>query len=131
MGTNGEKSPSRNDEAHAYALVTGAVLAARRCQRDLSQRDLAARSGVAQSSISRFERGDSTPDVWTLRCLAGALSLPLKQLAEDIERAWNGVQAGVQAAHGALCPTWWTLPGVSSALLTGLAELATGQEQRV
>ncbi len=51
----------------------GRVLAVLRTARDLTQSDLARRSGVKRSSISEYERGKSTPDAVTLRRLLAAM----------------------------------------------------------
>lgn len=56
-----------------YALISS--LLSRRRELHWTQRDLAARSGVAQEEISRIERGRKSPNMDTYARLAAALEL--------------------------------------------------------
>jgi transcriptional regulator with XRE-family HTH domain len=47
----------------------------------LTQYDLAARTGIAQPTINRIERGHTTPHASTIRKLAVALGIDPAQLA--------------------------------------------------
>jgi ribosome-binding protein aMBF1 (putative translation factor) len=58
-----------------FKLATELILLRR--QRDLTQRQLSAMSGVQQSEISRIEGGRANPTVSTLSALARALSAEL------------------------------------------------------
>lgn len=49
----------------------------------LTQQELAARVGCAQSEISRIERGERRVSVERLRQLAVALEIPAARLLED------------------------------------------------
>lgn len=55
------------------AAPLGRILAILRTSLDLTQLDLAKRSGVKRASISLYERGLSTPDASTLERLLGAM----------------------------------------------------------
>lgn len=58
-------------------MKLGAAIAAARKSHNLSQPELALRSGVQQSEISRIERGHSNPTTATLIRLAQALGQQL------------------------------------------------------
>jgi DNA-binding XRE family transcriptional regulator len=53
-------------------------LAERRRERHLTQRELAAMSGIDQAEISRIERGRANPTVTTLGVLGKALAVDLR-----------------------------------------------------
>jgi ribosome-binding protein aMBF1 (putative translation factor) len=54
----------------------------RRAQR-MTQRQLAARSGIDQAEISRIERGQANPTTATLGALVGALGLDVRLVRAD------------------------------------------------
>lgn len=58
----------------------GNYLRTQREMRELSQRQLAAHSGINQSTVVRIERGDFCPGHDTLQALAHALDVPLTDL---------------------------------------------------
>jgi len=72
----------------------GETLRRRRLEAGLSQRELAARSGVPQPNIASYESGRRTPAVATLQRLDRALSVPtferLRAVREPIIRAARG-----------------------------------------
>jgi transcriptional regulator with XRE-family HTH domain len=49
-----------------------------RCEENLTQQQLAERSGVRQSNISRIENGACVPSILTLQALAKGLGKHLK-----------------------------------------------------
>ncbi|MBI1202521.1 MAG: helix-turn-helix domain-containing protein [Rhodopseudomonas sp.] len=51
--------------------------------RDLTQIDMAQKTGLSQSYLSEIERGDRTGTVAALRKIAGALGVPLDMLLTD------------------------------------------------
>lgn len=55
----------------------GDILAQRRLELNLSQVQLAKRSGLTQEDISRLERGNGNPTLFTIKKLLGALQLKL------------------------------------------------------
>jgi transcriptional regulator with XRE-family HTH domain len=71
-------------------------LTVRRMALGLTQRDLAARTGIAQSAISALETGKSNPQVTTLsrwaEGLGMKLTMGLEQLPEPV--ATDSTQAG-------------------------------------
>ena len=61
-------------------MVIGRRLRILREERDLSQGDIEARTGLLRCYISRVENGHTVPSIETLKKLAGALEVPLYQL---------------------------------------------------
>jgi transcriptional regulator with XRE-family HTH domain len=62
-----------------------ANLRAARLERDISQMELAVRSGLHRTEISLLERGGREPRLGTLIKLAGALETTPESLCEGIE----------------------------------------------
>lgn len=52
--------------------ITEMIIAARR-EQNLSQKELAAKSGIRQSNISRIENGQCVPNITTLQRIAAGL----------------------------------------------------------
>ena len=67
-----EYEASREDFEVARALI------AARLDAHLTQKELAQKSGIRQSNISRIENGTSSPTVSTLRALANGMGKKLK-----------------------------------------------------
>ena len=67
-----EYEASREDFEVARALI------AARLDAHLTQKELAQKSGIRQSNISRIENGNSSPTVSTLRALAVGMGKKLK-----------------------------------------------------
>lgn len=63
----------------------GNILRNRRMEKNLSIRDLSARSDVAASTISQIETGKTSPNLLTLKSLCNALDLPVFSLFMDDE----------------------------------------------
>jgi transcriptional regulator with XRE-family HTH domain len=61
----------------------GLLLQQWRKRRDLSQRDLAKRSGVSHVTIAKIEAGRMSPTVATLEKLARALRIKVRELLDD------------------------------------------------
>jgi DNA-binding XRE family transcriptional regulator len=59
-----------------YDIMKMLVMA--RCEENLTQQQLAERSGVRQSNISRIENGACVPNILTLQALAKGLGKHLK-----------------------------------------------------
>lgn len=116
------------DESTVYALVLGRVIAALRERNGWSQAQLAARIGVAQSSLSRFETGASLPDTFVFRRLAQAFGMSVGQLQRIVDRAFAQTQQTAQQAApppSAGTPWWQVALGVAGAVgLAGLAAFA-------
>ncbi len=68
----------------AMALSLGERLRHLRRRANMTQRDLAERSGVAQNAISRIERGVNQPQPATVSALAGALDTSVGTLLGDL-----------------------------------------------
>ena len=63
----------------------GNILKARRLEKNLSLRDLSARSDTAASTISQIETGKTSPNLLTLKALCNALDIPVFSLFMDDE----------------------------------------------
>lgn len=59
-------------------IDVGNALMAARASKEMSQKDLAKKSGINQADISRIERGIANPSVKTLQRLADAMGMTLK-----------------------------------------------------
>jgi transcriptional regulator with XRE-family HTH domain len=84
---------------HVTALAGdafGAVLRALRRQRAMSQDELSQLASVSQSSLSRWELGETGPDVRELWRLAGALGKRPFELVLLVEHRLAGVVEGRQ-----------------------------------
>ena len=68
-----EEGETVRKEKPASASLAGHAVSAARAQRGLSQKELAALSGIDQSDISKIERGVSNPSVSTMERIAKAL----------------------------------------------------------
>ena len=64
---------AEHEAAMAEFEVMRALIAAR-SEANLTQRELAERSGVRQSNISRIENGTSIPNIATLQALAAGMN---------------------------------------------------------
>jgi transcriptional regulator with XRE-family HTH domain len=60
-------------------------LALLRARRQLTQRQLAAKSGVGIATVNRIEGGDYVPNLLTLDKLARGLAVPMEELATPDE----------------------------------------------
>ncbi len=66
----------------ARGLALGRAL--RRARGDLPVRELAVRSGLAEETIRKIERGGvPTPALFTVAAIAAVLQVPLDQLVQD------------------------------------------------
>jgi transcriptional regulator with XRE-family HTH domain len=63
-------------------IAFGAVLRAARKAAELSQEELAHRSGIHRTFVSQIERGVKSPTLLTMERLASALKVPLPELIE-------------------------------------------------
>jgi transcriptional regulator with XRE-family HTH domain len=71
------------------------TLALLRARKQLTQRQLAAKSGVGTATVNRIEGGDYVPNLLTLERLARALDVPMENLAnlEDLREARRAKKA--------------------------------------
>ncbi len=61
----------------------GAIVRAKRMELDLTQQELAERSGITQAHISRIESGEYNSSVVTVCRLAKALHIPVESLLQS------------------------------------------------
>jgi DNA-binding XRE family transcriptional regulator len=65
----------------------------------LTQRQLAAKSGVQQADISRIEAGDANPTLATIAALAHALGGELRMVPADVDKGPSVRVAGTRKAR--------------------------------
>ena len=75
------------DERAAFAVVVGQLIQRLR-GRATSQQTLAAKAGLSQSALSRFENGQSVPDLYETRRLAIALGQKPEAFVGLIEQSF-------------------------------------------
>lgn len=110
-----------------FATIVGAVLVELRARTDLRQRDFAVAVGVAQTSWSRFERGERDLLVEQLVALARALRMPsnfVLDVAEDVVARLERRDVEVVWLRGNLTPT-----KAASSRVLGVADLAVHVEK--
>ena len=74
-------------DRQVYIAVLGQVIRQLRAAKQMSQEKLAGAAGLSKSALSRFELGQSTPDLEEGRRVAAALSTDLAELARITEAA--------------------------------------------
>lgn len=72
--------PKTEQESEDYLMNIGEIVKHYRCERGLSQQDLAAAAGVSYPRISEIERGHANPTIRTLAEIAKQLDVELHQL---------------------------------------------------
>lgn len=77
-----------NERSRAMNIKFGDKLVRLRKQRGMSQEELAAKLGVSRQAVSKWERGEASPDTYNLIQLARAYGMTLDELVgEDGERS--------------------------------------------
>jgi len=108
-------------------LRFGAVIRSVRLRRGWRQADLAAKTGVSSSAISRLERGHAGPmTLDDIRAVAAALEVRAELLARwragDLDRLLNARHSALHEAVArwfrARCPAWVLAPEVTFAIYT-------------
>jgi ribosome-binding protein aMBF1 (putative translation factor) len=79
------KQDSQPAISERLAHTFGAVLRWHRRNLDLTQEELAMRSSLERTYLSRLERGLQVPTIATLWALAEQLDMPAWQLLKDVE----------------------------------------------
>ncbi|MFC3963522.1 helix-turn-helix domain-containing protein [Nocardia jiangsuensis] len=79
-----------NESVGSINRAVGNELRAARARRALTRQQLAELTGLAVSTIQRFENGDRSPDMQQLHALCQALEIPMREFValamKDIER---------------------------------------------
>ena len=73
------------EEFAARTTVAGGLLTSARVRSGLSQRELAARAGVAQSTIARIESGHADPAFTTIMRILSAVGLEMRIRLEPVD----------------------------------------------
>ncbi|TXR56025.1 helix-turn-helix domain-containing protein [Quadrisphaera setariae] len=103
----------------APIAAIAAALRQHRQRSGLSMGDLAARAGVAKSTLSQLESGSANPSVETLWSLATALGVPFSALVDPpapavrVLRAGEGPTLAAESAHFRATLLAASTPGVS------------------
>src|SRR6185295_16730489 len=98
----------------AYASVTGQLIL--RLRGRMSQETLATQARLSQSALSRFENGQTLPDIYELRALAAELGQTPHQFIEKIEDAFARTH---DAAKKVSSGSPWA--GIAAGMIAGLA----------
>lgn len=116
-------------ESEIEGIVLGKVIVAHRKREGVSQAALAKHLGIAQSTMSRIERGEVQPDFSTFRRLAWAFQMEPADLSQQLERVLQQTKNTVVATAGRTGATanseeasWWG-PALAAAGLVGVAGL--------
>lgn len=113
-------------ESAVYDLVLGKIIATLREQRGWTQGELAARVGVTQSTLSRIERGQASPDPYTFRKFAEVFDLGVEEFNRRVDEAMDATKRatqGVTEKAGGSTPWWEVAVGVAG--VVGLVGLVT------
>ncbi len=68
------------DKGKEAALIIGRRIAEARRRNNMSQSELAGIMNISFQAVSRWERGESMPEIYRLRSLAEALHISLDEL---------------------------------------------------
>jgi len=71
-----------HDVVHANTIQGKSLIKAWREYLNLTQQQLADKSGLTQSAIARMEIGDTVPRIPTLKKIASAMNISLEQLTD-------------------------------------------------
>ena len=66
------------DDTDITNIIIGYKIKEKRLQKELSQEELASKSGIDQSDLSKIERGTMNPSIKMLKKIASGLGLELK-----------------------------------------------------
>ena len=86
-------------------IKTGEWIAARRKEKELTQKDLAARLGVTDKAISRWETGKGYPDISLLPALAEELDCTVNELLSGKRLSPEEAPAAAEENMKVLCRT--------------------------
>lgn len=118
-------------ERQVYAAVVGRLIQRARTKTGARQEDLALRAGLSQSSLSRFENGQSLPDLYELRGLARALDEEPDEFVARSERAFELTKAAAdKVAPGAGWAEIVATGVLSAVVLVGIAALFERSSKR-
>lgn len=98
----------------AYATVVGQVV--QRLRGRTSQEALALRAGLSQSALSRFENGQSMPDMYEVRRLSSALGMSPGDFMTLIDQAFARTRAVAKKVSSS--DTW---AGIATVAMVGFA----------
>ena len=94
---------------HPEVVALGKVIARLREDRGISQADLAARVGISQPTLSRFERGAGKPDALTMKKLATELGISVDAVHGRIDEVLVRAKrlSANATSRGATQDGWW------------------------
>lgn len=104
------------------------MIAALRRRADWDQSELAALSGLSQSTLSRIERGEVSPTYVQMQALATAFRMTVAELEAYIDQSIHVAEGAAAAAPSptrpkkGTAPPWWAvLGGVALGALVAFA----------
>jgi transcriptional regulator with XRE-family HTH domain len=77
------------EQRRAFALEVGRRIGAARDARGMTMVELARLAGMDQGQISRTERGEFTPDLFTVARMTKALGVPFSKLIDGAMPVWR------------------------------------------
>lgn len=119
--------PSPLSAVQVRNIVLGQIVAQLRAKQGLDQSEFARRTGMAQSSVSRLERGQSSLDWQTFGHVAEALGTSpdeLKRLVDAGEARAERIAKTVGGGKAQSGSEWWQAAFVVAGLI-GLVALIT------
>ena len=67
-------------------VKTGILIAKKRKEKQLTQKDLADKLGVSNATVSKWETGKGFPDISLIESLASALEISVSEVLSGVER---------------------------------------------
>jgi transcriptional regulator with XRE-family HTH domain len=100
---------TQSTDAEIRPLVLGQIIERQRGVRGLGQGQLAEATGIAQSTMSRIERGETVPDTFTAQRIAEAIGIAECDLHAMVDRALDRARDAAIRASGrqAKPSSWW------------------------
>ena len=75
-------------------VKTGILIAKKRKEKQLTQKDLADKLGVSNATVSKWETGKGFPDISLIEPLASALEISVSEVLSGLYHAGAGAIAG-------------------------------------
>ncbi len=105
----------------------GAVISERRKARNMTQAELAARMGVTDKAVSKWERDRSCPDVQSLSRLAAVLGISVEALLAGVTDAPHKQTSAWRQTTVQVLRALALAMGVAAVVLTRLGGTETGE----
>lgn len=121
-------SPPAADERALFVAVLGQVIRALRTSASrMSQETLAIRAGLSTSALSRFETGQTAPDLYELRRVSSALGTSPAAVCRIVEESFDRARVIAQKTSAGRSPS--AIAGLAVLAVSGLVGLADLRRQ--